>query len=240
MSREYLEYLSYAIPMKRKHLKYLHSLKSAGFEPKVIYDIGACVLHWTKEAKILWPDAKIILFDAFAPAEFMYEGYDYHIGVLSDTDGKEVKFYQNDEQPGGNSYYREIGHARSEEYFPDDGYVMKTTAKLDTIVKQREFPLPDFVKIDVQGAELDVIAGAQSTFAKADQLIVELQHSHYNEGAKMVLESIPIIESYGWKCTAPLFCDNGPDGDYGFSRPNSIVTKRLHPFNGQLKWLKKQ
>jgi FkbM family methyltransferase len=238
MSRQYLEYLSAAIPLEIKHLNYLYSLKMAGFEPKVIYDIGACVLHWTKEAKKLWPDAKIILFDAFAPAEFMYAGYDYHIGVLSDTDGKEVKFYQNDTQPGGNSYYREIGNRRSAEYFPDDGYVMKTTAKLDTIVKQRGFPLPDFVKIDVQGAELDVIAGGASTFAKADQLIVELQHNHYNEGAKLVGQSVPIIESYGWTCTAPLFCNNGDDGDYGFSRPNSVVSRRLQ-FNTQLKWMKR-
>jgi len=46
------------------HIKYLKSLKANGFEPRVIYDIGSCILHWSKEARKIWPDAKIIAFDA--------------------------------------------------------------------------------------------------------------------------------------------------------------------------------
>ena len=34
------------------------------------------------------------VIDAFAPAEILYTAYDYHIGLLSNTDGKEIKFYQ--------------------------------------------------------------------------------------------------------------------------------------------------
>jgi hypothetical protein len=66
-------------PLPENHFNYLIKLKKEGFEPKVIYDIGSCVLHWTNQAKKLWPDAKYILFDAFAPAEFLYKeyGYDY-------------------------------------------------------------------------------------------------------------------------------------------------------------------
>ena len=47
-------------------------------------------------------------------------------------------------------------------------------------------------------------------------MIVELQHIEYNQGAFMTNESLPIIESLGWKCDAPLFQNNGPDGDYSF------------------------
>ena len=104
------------------HVNYLIKLKNDGFEPKVIYDIGSCVLHWTKIAKKLWPNAKIILFDAFQPAEFLYSGYDYHIGVLSNVDNNIVKFYQNDYHPGGNSYYREIG-CRNGFFFPENKYI---------------------------------------------------------------------------------------------------------------------
>ena len=38
----------------------------------------------------------------------------YHMGVLSDEDSKEVKFYINDTLPGGNSYYKE----RNDDVFP--------------------------------------------------------------------------------------------------------------------------
>jgi FkbM family methyltransferase len=203
------------------HKQFLTKLKESGFEPKVIYDIGSCVVQWTKFAKLLWPNATFILFDAFAPAEFLYieEGYDYNIGVISNRDDSVVKFYQNDYLPGGNSYYREIGcdnGCDNGKHFPEDKYLELVSKKLDTIVKQKGFPLPDFVKIDVQGAEIDIIQGGLETLSHAERMIVELQHIEYNQGAFVANESLPIIESLGWKCDAPLFQNNGPDGDYSF------------------------
>jgi FkbM family methyltransferase len=213
MLEEHLLLLSnnkYVFP--KDHINYLYRLKAEGFEPKVIYDIGSNVLHWAKHAREIWPDAKIILFDAFKPAEFLYKDYDYHIGLLSDKDGNKVKFYQNDQWPGGNSYYRE----NNNEYFPQHNYVELKTKTLDTVVKERGFPLPDFIKIDTQGSEIDILRGATNTIKYAKKMIVELQRVEFNLGAKLVDESLKIIETMGWKCIDPLFCDNGPDGDYGF------------------------
>jgi len=201
--------------LPRKHTDYLYKLKADGFEPKVIYDIGSCILHWTNVAKKVWPEAKIILFDAFQPAEFLYTNNDYHIGVLSDSDDRVVKFYQNDFSPGGNSYYREIG-CKFGNFFPEDKFVLHKTKTLDTVINERGFPLPDFIKIDVQGAEIDVLRGASKALSQTQRLIVELQHEEYNLGAMLQNESLPVIESLGFKCTDPLFQNNGPDGDYGF------------------------
>jgi hypothetical protein len=36
------------------------------------------------------------------------------------------------------------------------------------------------------------------------------------EGAPLVGETLPFIESLGFKCVAPRFSDNGSDADYGF------------------------
>ncbi len=197
------------------HKIFLIKLKESGFEPTVIYDIGACVTHWTKFAKQLWPRAKFILFDAFAPAEFLYKDHEYNIGLLSNEDNRIVKFYQNDLCPTGNSYYREIG-LENGKYYPEDKYVELISKKLDTIVMERGFPLPDLVKIDVQGAEIDLILGGLNTLNYAKRMIVELQKVDYNDGAPKADKSLPFIESLGWKCDAPLFQDNGPDGDYSF------------------------
>jgi len=182
----------------------------------VIYDIGACILQWTKVAAELWPDAQIILFDAFEHSEFLFKesGRPYHLDVLSDMDDKEVKFYQNEIHPGGNSYYKEWNDG----VFPPDRFKVYKTRTLDSIVRGRGFPMPDLAKIDVQGAEKDILAGAVETLAGAKHLIVEMQHQQYNVGAPMVEETRPYIESLGWTCVAPLFCNNGPDGDYHFVR----------------------
>ena len=195
----------------KDHVKYLNKIKS---QPKVIYDIGSCVLHWTHEAKKVWPDAKYILFDAFEPAEFLYEGYDYHIGVLSDS-VKTVEWWQNDFWPGGNSYYRETGRT---EFFTDEMKNTRVTKTLDQVVKERGFPPPDLIKIDVQGSEVDILKGATETLKTVKDLIVELQHTEYNQGAPQVQQSLPFIESLGFKCVAPMFAYNGPDADYHFQK----------------------
>lgn len=215
--RNHLTHLSIHNCIPERHVQYLWYLKRIGFEPKIIYDIGSCVLNWAKEAKLVWPNAKIILFDAFQPAEFLYTGYDYHIGVLSDADNKLLKFYQNEMMPGGNSYYREIGFDNGR-YFPENKYIEMRSKTLDTVVRECGFPLPDLVKIDVQGAEIDILRGGTNTIQNARRLIVELQAIEYNLGAMTADSSLPIIENMGWKCCDPLFQNNGPDGDYGFVR----------------------
>jgi FkbM family methyltransferase len=215
--KTHLRKLSNEKHLPQKHIDYLQKLKDSGFEPKVIYDIGSCVLHWTNEAKNIWPNAKYVLFDAFEPAEFLYKehNYDYFIGVLSDIDGKEVKFYQNDWLPTGNSYYREIG-CKCGHFFPIDKYIVKNTKTLKTVIKENNLPLPDFIKIDVQGSEIDILNGASDALSFAQRMIIELQHTEYNDGAWTVEKSLPYIESLGWVCDAPLFQNNGCDGDYSF------------------------
>ena len=37
--------------MPENHVKYLMKLKNEGVEPKIIYDIGANVLQWSRESK---------------------------------------------------------------------------------------------------------------------------------------------------------------------------------------------
>lgn len=208
---------SYNIP--EKHIEYLRNLKASGFEPDVIYDIGANVLHWTKNAEKIWPDAKIILFDAYEPCEFLYQGYGHHMGVLSKSDNDTVKFYQSQAYPGGNSYYKENSNV-----FGEFNYAMMTTRTLDSVVKEHNFPLPDLIKIDVQGSEKDILMGAKNTIKYATRMIVELQHVEYNLGAPKSDETLPFIEGLGWKCTDPLFQNNGPDGDYGFVNVSTATT----------------
>jgi FkbM family methyltransferase len=167
----------------------------------------------------IWPDAEVILFDAFEPAAFLYERHRHWVGVLSDQDGRQVNFYQNELSPAGNSYYRELPCAKGD-LFPVGTHTVRRARTLDSIVGELGFPLPDLVKIDVQGAERDVMAGGAATLAAARRLIVEMQHVVRNDGAPTVSETLPWIEAQGWRCDAPLFstASGGDDGDYGFVR----------------------
>ena len=212
--------------LPQKHFDYLQRMRDEmNIQPRVVYDIGACVLHWTNKAKIVWPGAEYCVCEAMDATEFLYKeaGLKYNLGLLSDQDGKEIAFYQNTEHPGGNSYYRE-----NEEYSPaaavlfDETHkVVKRSITLDTIVKQQGFPPADLIKMDVQGAELDVLKGAQESLKNCKDLILELQKIKYNTGAPLDAEVIAYVESLGFKLVTPRFSvstDDAPDGDYHFTR----------------------
>jgi FkbM family methyltransferase len=147
--------------MSPDHIQYLEKLRDAQFNPNVCYDIGANYGQWTKAVCQVWPSTKPVLFEAFEPLEFLWSQHSHHVGVLSDQDDKVVKFYTNDTFTTGNSYYKE----NNDVVFPPDKYEEKVAKTLDTVVKEKELPLPDLIKIDVQGSEIDILKGAKNTIA---------------------------------------------------------------------------
>jgi FkbM family methyltransferase len=204
------------------HINYLNTID---YSASVVYDIGAAVLHWTREATKKWPTAEFFVFDAVHQLEDFYKekNVNYFIGVFSDVDDREVNFYNHPIYLGGNSYYKE-----NEEYSPaakqiytEEVVEKRRTITIDTIVKTHNLPLPDLVKIDTQGSEIDILNGMTYTLSNVKHLIVELQHVQYNIGANLMDVSIPFIESLGFELSHAsesnkYFSGNGPDADYHF------------------------
>jgi FkbM family methyltransferase len=215
------------IPLLPKdHVDYLHSMKKKNkINPKVIYDIGACVLHWSSVARNVWPNSKIIPFEAMKEVEFLYQNAglnDYFVGtVLSDKTGEEVEFYQNLEHPGGNSLYKENPNLSplATELFPEIKKVKYITQSLDDLIAKNNLPLPDLIKMDIQGSELSVLQGATEVLKHCNHLILELQHQDYNMGAPNFKEVIAYLALLGYE-TNGMFSGStlGVDGDYHFFR----------------------
>ena len=197
--------------LPKEHAAYL---KQMDIQPKVVYDIGACVMHWTRKAKEAWPDAEYYLFDAAESSRpfFSRTNHRFYIGPLSDEDGKTIVFYEDVNNPGGNSYYKEnTGH------YNEGHAVEKIAYTLDTIIQNNNWQWPDLIKMDIQGAELDVIKGSPIAFSKCSDIILEAQHVDYNEGAPKADEIIEYLENVGFKLVGN-FCKGEVDGDYHFKK----------------------
>jgi FkbM family methyltransferase len=207
-----------------EHVNYVQRLE---LQPKVVYDIGANVLEWTRLAKNKWPGAEVVAFEAMEEIEPLCLGTvdKYYLGVLSDQDDKVVKFYQNSMVPWGNSYYLENEQlSLGGKAFDETNAIKKISTTLDTIVAQREYPLPDFMKLDVQGAELDVLKGAQRCLANCTDLILELQHTEYNIGAPLKDEVVAYLDSIGFEQVACIFAREY-DGDYHFKKKDRLPAR---------------
>lgn len=194
-----------------EHIEYLKNMSA---EPKVIYDIGSCVLHWERHARNRWPDAQMFLFDANTDVKKLYDrtNQKYHLGVLSDTDNKIVEFYKDPMNLGGNSYYKE-----NTPYYNSTHLISEKSMTLDTIVKNNNWPTPELIKIDVQGAEVDILRGAQNCLENCKDLILECQHTEYNIGAPHVQQVVEYVKSLGFELVSN-FVRNQNDGDYHFTR----------------------
>ena len=185
---------------KLTHRNALARLKSLGFAPAVIYDIGAYRGGWTMVAAEVFPDAQFVLFEANADhaAQLAVHGHEYFIAALGATDGAPRLFHVPcaGDVTGASLYVENSPH-----YAATNLQVREVaTVRLDTLAAREKLPAPDLVKVDVQGAELEVLAGASATLAGASVLVVEVSLVDYNKRAPLMAEVITAVDGIGFKC----------------------------------------
>jgi hypothetical protein len=95
-------------------------------------------------------------------------------------------------------------------------YVMKKSITLDQIAEVEKLPYPDLIKIDAQGAELNILKGATHVLKCCSYLILELQDFEYNEKAPHKDVVIEYLKSIGFYLFSEKFSKNVSDADYCF------------------------
>jgi FkbM family methyltransferase len=185
---------------KLTHKNALARLRSLGFVPAVIYDIGAYRGGWTRAAAEVFPDAKFVLFEANRDhaGELTASGHKHVIAALGSEDGAARTFHvpREGDVTGASLYVENTSH-----YGEANLQVREVAiARLDTLVAREQLPGPDLVKIDVQGAELEVLAGAATTLAATSALIVEVSLVDYNKRAPLMAEVIAAVDRIGFRC----------------------------------------
>jgi FkbM family methyltransferase len=163
-------------------------------EPKRILDIGAHRGDFTSQCRNQFPLAYFYLIEAEQFHEYMLKNENYKIAFLSDVSGEKT-FYKSRFMEGntGDSFYRENTH-----YYRDDAVIMETvqTTTLDEIFTNGE--TFDFVKIDTQGSELDILKGGVNLLKNTYAFLLEVSISEYNIGAPKKEEVVKYVESLGF------------------------------------------
>lgn len=89
----------------------------------------------------------------------------------------------------------------------DGGCLEVRTLALDEGIETRRLPEPDFLKIDVEGAELRVLEGARALLARKHPSIVLSAH-----GWRLFEECRDLLRDSGYRCEVAR--DGSADGDY--------------------------
>jgi FkbM family methyltransferase len=182
-------------------------LRAKGFRPAWIIDVGAYEGNWARLARRVFPEVPVLMVE---PQQAKHPFLDkvtrelkdirYVPAFLGRQAGQSVEFF---EMETGSSI------------FPERSNVPRRTVRLETTTLDelaRDLPAPIFLKIDVQGAELEVLDGGKSVLGYCSLVQLEVALLPYNEGAPSMLEVLAYMDERGF---VPLDLS-------GFSRPNGV------------------
>jgi len=180
----------------------LSQLSQYGFSPRTILDIGAYHGDWTRMVKIIFPKANIFMVEATPDnekiLESVYEASGYEMALLGEKDKKKVLFFIADPKATdittGNSRYME-----KTRYFNEDLKINLPMTTLDGLVKKKKLKNIDFIKIDTQGSERDILKGGKKVIKRAEFILLETQNLEYNSGAPFMEDIIIDMKDYGFR-----------------------------------------
>jgi FkbM family methyltransferase len=139
---------------------------------RVVFDIGAHVGFYTLlAAECVGPSGRVIAFEP-VPANLGY--LRRHVALNRMKNVSVIASAVSDRE--GKAWFEE-GHSSSTGHITDHGRFQVDLVALDSLCFRGELPLPDVIKIDVEGAEADVLAGARSVLLQACPILFVATHS---------------------------------------------------------------
>jgi FkbM family methyltransferase len=150
-------------------------LKENGIRFNNIIDVGCYKGSWTSKLKLIYSDANYYLIDPNdkykEKLEILGTFYQEVVGQLKEE--REFNFSENELEETGNSLYDENSNIE----FNKKTIMVKP---LKDIVPDQTY---DLIKMDVQGAELEIIEGSLELFQKTKFVQLECPVHHNNKGA---------------------------------------------------------
>lgn len=186
-------------------LRICQMMKSLGYIPSVIYDIGGSNGSWTRTIQTVYPDTYYELFEPQAHHNPHYDQYliplveaasniRLHTNLLANFDGSAE--LQIAGRHGVGSTMLEL----KQQKFPAGERMRVRTCQLDSMIETGNLRSPDLIKMDIQGAELLALQGGiRRALPVASVLALELWLVRdYGQQTPLLGEVSHFLEQYDY------------------------------------------
>lgn len=182
--------------MERKNLQeVLSHVKGLGFEPKTIIDVG--VAYGTPGLYGVFEDVQYLLVDPLIE----YEGVmrkicaEYPAEYVLAAAGAEPGSLTLNVHPdlSGSSFY-----AESEGPHVDGSPRAVPVITLDNLCDEKRAEGPYIVKVDTQGADLQVLAGAKKVLKRAEVVLLEVFLFQFYKGIPLLDKVVSFMKENGF------------------------------------------
>jgi len=167
-------------------------LRERGVAPRTVIDVG--VADGTPELHAVFPEAFFLLIEPLTEYDHdivrilrKYKGK--HIRAAAGRESGTVTFNIHPNHIAGSSLYKEtMGSAA-------DGHEIEVAmVRLDDVASENNLVPPYLLKVDVQGAELDVLDGAQNILSDCEAVVLEVSLFQFMRGQPEFCEVIAYMK----------------------------------------------
>jgi len=153
------------------------------------YDIGANVGFYTLLGSVLVGTGKVF---AFEPVPRNLSFLRRHLALNHVQNVEVLEFAVSNEN--GTALF-EVEETNAMGHLAERGNIKVQTATLDSLLQQRRIQPPDYIKMDIEGAELPALRGAEQCIRQYRPLIFLATH-----GREIHAECCQLLESWGYEC----------------------------------------
>jgi FkbM family methyltransferase len=155
----------------------------------VFYDVGANVGFYSLLASSLVGAGKVF---AFEPVLRNLNYLRKHLALNRVTNVEVLAFALSDKK--GTASFR-IEQTGFRGHLSSEGDTTVSTETLDSLVEEGRILPPNYIKMDIEGAELMALQGARETFARYRPVLFLATHSR-----AVHKECCQLLESWGYEC----------------------------------------
>ena len=162
----------------------LQGLAKRGFIPEYVLDIGAAMGQWTLMAMQEWPQSRYFLLEPLAERRAQLEqlsslhpNVSFALAAAGSTSGYLPMGVLPDQLDGSSFLYGE------------ERRLVRVT-RIDDLLASGQIEQCQFMKLDVQGYELEVLRGAEQTMRHCPLILLELQFFRFTSDMQLLHESI--------------------------------------------------